>query len=616
MKKLLLALFVVAGCGGWNAPAATLDPNFQESTFATVGSQVTGLAWAPDGSNRLFVSRKGGTIQIVKNGTLLLTPFATITPIFLDSECGLIGICFDPNFAANGYVYVFVTVSSSQQQIIRYTAVGDLGTAKTIIVPNLPTRGANHDGGAVEIGPDGKLYWAIGDLGNGTGVDANLTSLASKVGRANRDGTVPTDNPFVDGPGPNNDYIWARGFRNPFTFTFQAETGKLWVNCVGTLYEQIFLVQAGDHAGWNDYENNQPGGFITPKIKYRTNGADTRNLPAGGANRSDNVVTFTTTAAHGFRQGEQINITGVADISFNGIFYVATTPNGTTFTAAQSGLDATSGGGTATTLNQGGAVTGGCFFDSTAVPPEYRGNFIYGDLNTGRLMRARLSSSNTVTRVDYFVTGSTTQIDTTVGPDGALYYVQLGGLIRRLAYTNYTSQELVVTPTVVRMLEGGASAFMVRLAQQPAESVEVTVTRTAGDSGINVTTGATLTFNAGNWATPQAVRLQALTDVNAADSTATFTVAASGATSKSMTVHALDEGDPIFSMGPVTRENDALRIQLNGEPGQTYTFEASPNLQSPWTPLITNTLSGATTNFLDTAVSNQPARFYRARFVP
>jgi glucose/arabinose dehydrogenase len=616
MKKLLLPFFLIAVGGGFIAAAATLDSNFQETTFATVGSQVTGMAWAPDGSNRLFVSRKGGIIQIVKNGAVLPTAFATVSPVFTASECGLIGICFDPNFAGNGYVYVFVTVSSSQQQIIRYTAVGDLGTAKTILVTNLPTVGANHDGGAVEIGPDGKLYWAIGDLGNGTGVDTNLTSLASKVGRANLDGSVPTDNPFVDGPGGNNDYIWARGFRNPFTFTFQAETGELWVNCVGTLYEQIFLVQAGDHAGWNDYENTQPAGYIIPKIKYRTNGTDVRSLAASGALRLGNVAAFTTTTTHGFRQGEQIAIAGVADVSFNGPVYVAKVLSATTFTATQPGADAVSSGGTATTLNQGGAVTGGCFYDSTAVPAAYRGNFIYGDLNSGRLMRAQLSASNTVLSVDYFVTGSTNQIDTTVGPDGALYYVQHGGQIRRLAYTNYPTQEIIVTPTVLRMFEGGAAAFMVRLAQPPAGSVSVQVTRTSGSAGINVSAGATLNFDAGNWATPQAVLLQAATDANATNSAATFSVAATGVPPQTVTVYALETGDPVFSVGPLVWEGSAARVYLNGEPGQSYAFEASPNLQPPWSPLITNTLMGSSTNFLDTSASNQPVRFYRARLVP
>jgi glucose/arabinose dehydrogenase len=620
MRRFFTAsILSVAVATGFQAKGATLDPNFAETVYATVGSQVTGMAWAPDGSNRLFISRKGGVIQIVKDGVVLPTPFATITPIVTTSECGLIGICFDPNFMVNGYLYVFVTVSSSEQQIIRYRAEGDVGTDKTTIIGGLPTRGANHDGGAVGVGPDGKLYWAVGDLGNGTGVDGDLTSLASKVGRANLDGTVPADNPFVDGPGGNNDYIWARGFRNPFTFNFQDSTGELWVNCVGTLYEQIFLVRKGDHAGWNDYENNQPPGFITPKIKYRTNGTDTRSLiPGSGAVREGGIVTFTTTAAHGFRQGERITVSGVADASFNDSLYVVSVPSPTTFTWAQAGPNGTSGGGSATTLHQGGCVTGGCFYDSSAVPAEYRGNYFYGDLNSGRVMRATLGQANEVTSVDYFVTGAAQHIDTSVGPDGALYYVTHPGIIYRLAYTNYATQQLVVTPGTLRMVEDGLAAFSVRLAQPPDTEVAVNVTHAGGDPAISVLSGESLSFNAGNWSVPQVVKVQAIVDGDATNGVAQLSVSSSGLASETVTVHAVDTVQP-FAVGPVTASGPGvfpLSIGLSGQPGQTYVLEGIADLLlSDWTPISTNQLVGNSTNITDHGSTGLPSRYYRARLV-
>jgi len=618
-RHVVAVLTAVWSAGVSPAGGAALDPNFSESTFASAGPEVTGIAWAPDGSGRLFVTRKMGTIVIVKDGTTLPTPFATVSPLFFDNECGLLGICFDPNFVVNGFVYVFATVSSTEQQIIRYTAAGDVGTNKTVLVPGLPTIGANHDGGAVGIGPDGKIYWAIGDLGNGTGVDADLTSLAAKIGRANLDGSVPADNPFADGPGGNNDYIWARGLRNPFTFTFQPGTGALWVNCVGNVYEQVFLVGAGSHAGWDDYENNQPDGFLKPKIKYRTNGTDTRDLaPGTGAVRSSNMVTMTTTTAHGFRQGEQLTIAGVGDTSFNGTLYVTSVPTPTTFTAAQAGTDATSGGGTATTLDQGGAVLGGCFYDSTAVPAAYRGNFFYGDLNSGRLMRATLNPSNEVTTVDYFVTGVANYIDMAVGPDGALYYANFAGTIHRLAYTNFASQQIIVTPTVVRMVEGGAATLTVRLAQAPAANVEVNVARTSGDTDISVTDGATLTFGPTNWSVPQVVRLQAAADFDSFDDTAGLTVSATGLPAQAATVHALDALPEPFSLEPVTNTSGRLPVQLrlSGQPGRSYVVEANADLLTPWAPLNTNTLMTTSTNLTDLESTNLPRRFYRARPSP
>jgi hypothetical protein len=201
----------------------------------------------------------------------------TVAELYQGSECGLLSVAFDPNFGENGYVYFFMTVSSSEQRIVRYRAAGNVGVEPTIIVAGLPTLGANHDGGALAFGPDGKLYFAIGDLGPGTGVDDDLQSLAAKVGRVNRDGTVPLDNPFHDGGGPNDDRIWARGFRNPFTMTFRPTTGELWLNVVGTYFEQVFVVAGGAHGGWNDHEQWQPDGYLAPVVTYPTNDIKTRS---------------------------------------------------------------------------------------------------------------------------------------------------------------------------------------------------------------------------------------------------------------------------------------------------------------------------------------------------
>src|SRR3954469_1490501 len=285
----LAALVMACGVA---ADAAPVDPvNFTETTYVsdTNIGLTTGIDWAPDASNRLFVIRKGGfggqqnaQVQIIQNGVLLAAPFA-IESVFTNSECGLLGIAFDPDFVNNHYVYFFETVSASEQRIVRYTDTNSVGTNRTEIITGLPTTGNNHDGGAVGIGNDGRLYWAIGDNGNGSGVNADLVSLAAKIGRATRIGTLPPGNPFIDGAGPNNDFIWARGFRNPFTFTFHRPTGRLWSNKVGTAWEEVFLPQAGTHSGYNLYENNQPTGFLPPVIAYLTNGIDSRNIAASGA---------------------------------------------------------------------------------------------------------------------------------------------------------------------------------------------------------------------------------------------------------------------------------------------------------------------------------------------
>ena len=542
LPRWIATCLVMIGLGVHGRAQATVidTANFTETTWFAAGGTRTGMAWAPDGSNRLFLLDKGGTVSVVKWGAPpTMVTFATITPIYTDSECGLIGLAFDPNFQVNHYVYFFVTVSSSEQQIIRYTAAGDTGTDKTVIVPGLPTNGANHDGGAIGIGPDGKLYWGIGDLGSGVGVNADLSSLAAKIGRANRDGTVPNDNPFFDGAGPNNDYIWARGLRNPFTSTFQPTNGALWVNVVGTSYEQVFVINKGDHAGYNSYENTQPAGFLTPVIKYRTNSTDTSNITAGGAVRAGGTATFTT-GAHFFRQGEKLDIAGVTDASFNGAFYVASVPTANTFTVVQAGPNATSGGGTATTQSQGGCITGGSFYDGTQFDTVYQGNFFYGDYNSGRLMRAVLGAGNAVTSVDYWGTDVTQATDTSVGPDGALYYIGIPGTIYRTEFKR-SAQSIVVSSSHVWMDEAGQISVGISLAIAPGANVTVNAARIAGDADVGVGAGAAITFTPTNWNVPQALTITAADDIDLNRDTATIEVSSSGLSAQTITVNVVDD---------------------------------------------------------------------------
>ena len=546
--------------------ATPVDPaNFSETVFVSdtnIGN-MTGIDWAPDGSGRLFVIRKGGfsgfqtaQVRIIQNGSLVAAPFATES-VYTNSECGLIGFCFDPDFVNNHYIYFFETVSATEQRIVRYTDTNNIGTNRTEIIKNLPTKGNNHDGGAVGVGNDGKLYWAIGDNGDGTGVNADLTSLASKVGRATRGGTLPADNPFIDGAGPNNDFIWARGFRNPFTFTFQRTTGQLWVNKVGTSWEEVFLPQSGTHSGYNTYENNQPTGFLPPVIAYLTNGTDSKTIAVGGAARSGNVVTITTTSSHGFRKGGKVTISGSSDASFNGTFDVASVVPGspdpqisTKFTFVQTGPNATSSSGTAVTQNIGGAITGGCFYDSTAFPAAFHGNYFFGDYNSGRIMRVTLDGTNTPSSINEFVNNITNHVDMTTGPDGALYYanqVANPGTIRRLAY-NAPAQNLVVQPTAFNVVEGGSSVFNVMLATAPPGNVTVSVARISGDTDLNVASGPSLTFTPANFNVPQPVTISAAFDADTTNDSAVFRVTSAGLTSYDVVVNGIDIPTPVSAV--------------------------------------------------------------------
>jgi len=552
------------------AAAAPIDPvNFSETEFVSGLFNVTGMAWAPDGSGRLFTLLQGGTVLVVQynaataTGSVASQAFASISPIYSISECGLIGICFDPDFLNNRYVYFLVTVSATEQQIIRYTDTAGVGTNRKVLVTGLPTGGDSHNGGGIGIGPDGRLYWAVGDKGNSTGVDADLSTLAAKIGRANRaTGAALNDNPFFDGTGPNADHIWSRGWRNPFSLTFQPGTGKLWVNNVGSHeygatqpnsgggYEQVFTVERGGHAGWNDYENNQPAGYLTPAIAYRTHNATTVRLAAAGASRVAGVATFTTRSFHPFRRGAKVTIADVAEPSFNGAYYVASRVSDTQFTVAQAGGDAASGGGTAATLDLGSSITGGCFYDSTAFPASHRGNFFFGDYSTNTLVRATLDASDIPTSVDRFTTGSYStsgQVDVVTGPDGALYAAThrnaAGGGVSRIATTS-SAQNLIVHPTAFDIVEGGSSVITLRLAQPPAANVAVTVSRISGDTDLAVSGAATRTFTPANWNQFQTVRIAAAQDGDRVNDTATFQVSSPGLTSYDVRVNVIDDEEP------------------------------------------------------------------------
>jgi glucose/arabinose dehydrogenase len=233
--------------------AATLPAGFTETQFGSNLSGVpTAMAFAPDG--RLFVCQQNGQLRVIKNGTLLATPFVSLS-VSSSGERGLLGIAFDPNFGTNQFIYVYYTVSAApiHNRISRFTANGDLAAAGSeVVLMDLDdlSNATNHNGGAIHFGPDGKLYVGVGENAN----SANAQTLNNRLGkilRMNSDGTIPTDNPFVNTAMGVNRAIWALGLRNPYTFGFQPGTGRMFINDVGEgTWEEIDDGIAGSNYGW------------------------------------------------------------------------------------------------------------------------------------------------------------------------------------------------------------------------------------------------------------------------------------------------------------------------------------------------------------------------------
>lgn len=250
------------------APASAqtvLEPDFEVSVFATGLTEPVAIACAPDG--RMFVAERHGTIRIVQDGALQPEPFAELV-VFSEAENGLLGLALDPDFQNSPYVYAFATRTPDEQEILRFREEQGSAVEEVVIRDRLPTRGVFHSGGGLKFGPDGKLYFSIGDTQEPE-LAQDMNSLAGKICRINPDGGVPADNPFQTPTGSPRS-IYALGFRNPFRFTF-ASDGRMFVLDVGSdgagRREEINLVRAGDNCGWPIAEGG-PEFLPLPDLTY------------------------------------------------------------------------------------------------------------------------------------------------------------------------------------------------------------------------------------------------------------------------------------------------------------------------------------------------------------
>lgn len=265
------------GAGTLPSPIATVDFQPEEVTL-TLTPVVENLAaplfvtHAGDGSNRLFVVEKAGTIRIITNGALLDTPFLDITDRVNNNanEQGLLGLAFSPDYANSGFFFVNYTDSNGDTVVARYQVdanqADQADPASEFVVLQIDQPAANHNGGMVAFGPDGYLYIGMGDgggSGDRYGNGQNPATLLGKMLRLDvttdpqQPYTVPTDNPWVtaDWNGTDvRDEIWAFGLRNPWRYSFDRATGDLWIGDVGqNQWEEINYTAAGSgglNYGW------------------------------------------------------------------------------------------------------------------------------------------------------------------------------------------------------------------------------------------------------------------------------------------------------------------------------------------------------------------------------
>jgi hypothetical protein len=240
---------------------------------ATLSNPV-GVTNAGDGSGRLFIVEQAGRIRIFDGSQMLATPFLDVASLVsCCGERGLLGLAFHPSYKTNGFFYIYYTRANGDIQIARYHVSANPDVADsasgTVLLTIPHSSQANHNGGQLAFGPDGYLYIGVGDGGGGgdpfeSGQSVN--TLLGKILRIDVDHgspyAIPAGNPFA-GPAAGLDEIWSYGLRNPWRFSFDRQTGDLYIGDVGQDAREEVDFQAagaagGRNYGWDCREGTQP----------------------------------------------------------------------------------------------------------------------------------------------------------------------------------------------------------------------------------------------------------------------------------------------------------------------------------------------------------------------
>ncbi len=387
-----------------------------DTLFSLPPYKPVGLTFAPDG--RMFVWQENGIVRIYKNGTLLATPFVDISShVNIVGDRGMLGLVLDPDFAVNGYVYLFysyeptsnpndvgprterltrvkadpanpdVALANSETLILGSVATAPCGT-NTDCIENISD---SHTGGSLRFGPDRKLYISTGDGSNYNYEDPNalkcqdLNYFNGKIIRINPDGTAPSDNPFYDGTNSIKSKIYAYGLRNPFRVAVHPTSGEILIADVGwSAYEEVNRGR-GANFGWPCYEGN------SPQISYQA------KFPGQCGMIPASAVT-------------------------NPIYFY---PH-----------------------SEGQAIIGGTHYTGTQFPAEYRGNYFFADYPSKWIKRLVFDANRNVSSVQPFATNVGDIVAVEIGPDGALYFVELStGKIKRIRYASAPSANATASPT-------------------------------------------------------------------------------------------------------------------------------------------------------------------------
>lgn len=248
MKPWILLSFLLPF--GLLSQQVTLPAGFVQDLIA---DQLNPVAMTLDHHGRIWLAEKDGKVRIVNEaGQLLPTPFIDLA-VDDYNERGLLGIALHPDFDEQPYVYLYYTIpGESRNRLSRLYANGDLALPGTedILMEFDSLQSYIHNGGALRFGADNMLYISTGD-GSDANKASDLNSFHGKILRIHASGIIPGDNPFFNTLQGNYRAIYATGFRNPFSMTYDTSTDQLWIGDVGGGdFEEINLVESGKNYGW------------------------------------------------------------------------------------------------------------------------------------------------------------------------------------------------------------------------------------------------------------------------------------------------------------------------------------------------------------------------------
>ncbi len=273
MKHLALSLFAVIYLPFYTF--GHLPAGFAQYEVAS-GLNPTDMDVAADGT--VFITEKNGFVRIVRGGQLLPDPFL-ILEVNAYNERGLGHIALDPDFADNGYFYLYYTVpDGTHNRLSRFSSSGNFAIpgSETVLYDCDNSNGSVHHGGDIVFDLDGKLVFSVGENGFGP-MAQSMDSDLGKILRINRDGSIPADNPFYQTASGKYKAIYATGFRNPFSLGADPVSGLIYAADVGgQVWEELNEVIPGKNYGYPLIEGKSggqslPANYQDPVFTYDHN---------------------------------------------------------------------------------------------------------------------------------------------------------------------------------------------------------------------------------------------------------------------------------------------------------------------------------------------------------